>query len=283
MNKEKVSIYIPAYNAENTIKKCINSVINQSEKFDEIIVIDDNSIDNTLKILKEFKHIKIIENKRNMGLGHNRNLGIKASSNSIVASIDADVVLNTKWLEIMIKNMSRYENTMFGGKMTEKLIENNFNAWRAKYYSQNWGDKNLENPPFLYGSNTIQPKSIWINLNGYNEELRTNGEDLDYSNKINLSKRFKIYYSAEALCEHLQNDDLNTLAERVWRYHSFGYKIKDPSIFKTIKLSVKQFKFFINRFIKDLINLNFNFVHINFVVLCKFVLLEHDYYKKNKK
>ena len=107
---------------------------------------------------------------------------------------------------------------MFGGKMTEKLIENNFNAWRAKYYSQNWGDKNLENPPFLYGSNTIQPKSIWINLNGYNEELRTNGEDLDYSNKINLSKRFKIYYSAEALCEHLQNDDLNTLAKRVWRY-----------------------------------------------------------------
>ena len=64
MNKEKVSIYIPAYNAENTIKKCINSVINQSEKFDEIIVIDDNSIDNTLKILKEFKNIKIIENKK---------------------------------------------------------------------------------------------------------------------------------------------------------------------------------------------------------------------------
>ena len=283
MNKEKVSIYIPAYNAEKTIKDCINSVINQSEKFDEIIVIDDNSIDNTLKILKEFKNIKIIENKRNMGLGYNRNLGIKASSNSIVASIDADVVLNTKWLEIMIKNMSRYENTMFGGKMTEKLIENKFNAWRAKYYSQNWGDKNLENPPFLYGCNTIQPKSIWINLNGYNEELRTNGEDLDYSNKINLSKRFKIYYSAEALCEHLQNDDLNTLAKRVWRYHSFGYKIKNPSIYKTIKLSIKQFKFFMDRLFKDLIKLNLNFVYINFVVLCKFILLEHNYYKKNKK
>ena len=45
----------------------------------------------------------------------------------------------------MIKNISRNQNTMFGGKMTEKLIENKFNAWRAKYYSQNWGDKNLEN------------------------------------------------------------------------------------------------------------------------------------------
>ena len=41
MNKEKVSIYIPAYNAEKTIKECINSVINQSKKFDDIIVIDD--------------------------------------------------------------------------------------------------------------------------------------------------------------------------------------------------------------------------------------------------
>ena len=77
MNKEKVSIYIPAYNAEKTIKDCIYSVLNQSKKFDEIIVIDDNSIDNTLKILKKFKNIKIIENKKNMGLGYNRNLGIK--------------------------------------------------------------------------------------------------------------------------------------------------------------------------------------------------------------
>ena len=283
MNKEKVSIYIPAYNAEKTIKDCINSVINQSKKFDEIIIIDDSSKDATVKILKEFSNINVIRNKINMGLGYNRNLGIKISSNDIVASIDADVVLNTKWLEIMISNINKNQNTMFGGKMTEKLTENKFNAWRAKYYSQNWGDKNLENPPFLYGCNTIQPKSIWINLNGYNEDLRTNGEDLDYSNKIGLSKRFKIHYSAQALCEHLQDDDLNSLSNRVWRYHSFGYKIKKPSIYKTIKLSIKQFKFFINRIIKDLINFNFNFVYINFVILLKFILLEHNYYKKNKK
>ena len=283
MNKEKVSIYIPAYNAEKTIKDCIESVVNQTKKFDEIIVIDDKSTDNTLKILEEFSNINIIKNNTNMGLGYNRNLGIKISSNNIVASIDADVVLSTRWLEIMINNISKNHNTMFGGKMTEKLIENKFNAWRAKYYSQNWGDKSLKNPPFLYGCNTIQPKSIWINVNGYNEELRTNGEDLDYSNKINLSQRFKIYYSAEAICEHLQNDDLNTLAKRVWRYHSFGYKIKNPSIYKIIKLSVKQFKFFLNRIFKDLINLNLYFLYINFIVLLKFILLESNYYKKNKK
>ena len=66
------------------MKKLVKIITSISLKFDDIIVNDYNSIDNTLKILKEFKNIKIIENKRNMGLGYNRNLGIKASSNSIV-------------------------------------------------------------------------------------------------------------------------------------------------------------------------------------------------------
>jgi len=120
----KVSIYIPAFNAEKTIKKTIISVKNQSYKFDEIIIIDDNSNDSTNKILKEFKDIKIIKNETNRGLGYNRNLGIKLSQNDIVASIDADVVLDPKWLEIMIKNFEKNNETMFGGKMTEKLLIN---------------------------------------------------------------------------------------------------------------------------------------------------------------
>ena len=53
----------------------------------------------------DIENIKLIKNKQNMGLGYNRNLGIKTSNNEIVASIDADVVLDERWLEIMIKNM----------------------------------------------------------------------------------------------------------------------------------------------------------------------------------
>ena len=58
MNSEKVTIYIAAFNAENTIKYSIESIFEQKTKFDEIIVIDDKSTDNTLKILEEFKNIK---------------------------------------------------------------------------------------------------------------------------------------------------------------------------------------------------------------------------------
>ena len=85
MTLKKVSIYIPAYNAENTIHNVINSVIDQTYKFDEIIVIDDNSTDLTQSKLKNFERIKIIKNNSNKGLGYNRNLGFKLSTNEIVA------------------------------------------------------------------------------------------------------------------------------------------------------------------------------------------------------
>ena len=150
MNTKSVSIYIPAYNAEKTIKHSLESIKNQTYQFDEIIVINDNSTDFTMNVVKEFSDVNIINNSSNKGLGYNRNLGMKSSSHQIVASIDADVVLEKNWLEVMIQNFEQSENIICGGKMIEELIQNKFNAWRAKYYRQNWGKKSFENPPFLY-------------------------------------------------------------------------------------------------------------------------------------
>ena len=283
MNKKNVSIYIPAFNAEKTIRDSITSIKNQSYQFDEIIVINDNSNDFTLDIIKEFKDVNIINNVENKGLGYNRNLGVKNSSHKIIASIDADVVLEKNWLEVMMQNFEQSENIICGGKMIEGLIQNKFNAWRAKYYTQNWGDKSFENPPFLYGCNTIQHKSVWDTVKGYDESLHTNGEDIDYSNRIKNYQHLKMKYCSDALAKHLQDDNLNTLSNRVWRYHSFGYKTKRPSFYRTFKLSLKQTKFFFQRSFQNLIKLDFNFISINFAILIKFIVLEHSYYKKLRK
>ena len=151
MNTKSVSIYIPAYNAEKTIRNSLQSIKNQTIPFDEIIVIDDNSTDFTKNIVKEFNNVNIISNSVNKGLGYNRNLGVKTSSHQIVTSIDADVVLEKDWLEIMIKNFEQHQDFICGGKMIEELTKNRFNAWRAKYYSQNWGNTSSDDPDFLFG------------------------------------------------------------------------------------------------------------------------------------
>lgn len=269
---EKVSIYIPAFNAENTIEKSLNSIFAQTIPFDEVIVVNDFSQDKTLNIIEKFKKITIINNSRNEGLSYCRNKGIEISKNNLVAAIDADVILDSLWLENIIKNFNDY-TVMCGGNMIEKSTENKYNKWRSIYYSQNWGDNDLKNPPFLFGCNTIQKKNVWEKVKGYDAKFKTNGEDIDYSNKIrNIG--FDIFYCNRAKCYHLQDDNLETLSKRVWRYHSFGYKIKEPSFFRFLKLITKQFNFFFKRSFKEILNFNFRFIFINLIILLNFIKFE---------
>ena len=78
---------------------------NQSLPFDEVIVINDCSKDNTLNCLKQFNDIKIINNKENKGLSYCRNIAIQ-NSKMILASIDADVVLDKYWFEEISKHLN---------------------------------------------------------------------------------------------------------------------------------------------------------------------------------
>ena len=281
--KKNISFYVPAYNAERTIKDSITSIQNQSILPDEIILIDDCSIDKTVKIVKsEFSNVKIIVNKQNMGLGYSRNLGIKESKNDIIAAIDADVILDKYWMEKLIHEIEKKNVSMCGGKMDEYLLDNKINLWRAKYYSQNWGNKLVFNPPFLFGCNTILIKSLWNRVNGYDEKFKTNGEDINFIQKIKSQTDSQIIYQPEAKCFHLQDDNIESLSKRVWRYHSFGYKIKDPSFKKLINLSIKQTKFFLQRFFKSLIKFDFSGIAISFKVFINFIKLEYIFLNKKK-
>ena len=86
-----ISIIINVYNGERYIKKCIDSVICQTYKNIEIIVINDGSVDHTLKILKSYqdKRIKII-NQKNKGLSLSRNVGISHAKGKYYYFLDMD-------------------------------------------------------------------------------------------------------------------------------------------------------------------------------------------------
>ncbi len=85
------SVIIPTFNRANYIKRAIDSVLNQSYKDFELIVIDDGSSDNTPLVLKSYKDkIKVITNKSNKGVSYSRNIGIKIAKNPIIAFLDSD-------------------------------------------------------------------------------------------------------------------------------------------------------------------------------------------------
>lgn len=104
----KYSIIIPVYNVEKTLRRCLDSVINQTYKNLEIICVNDGSKDNSLKILNEYAKKDdriIIVNKENGGLASARNEGIKEVHGDIITFLDSD-----DWLEI---DCIEYVNNIF--------------------------------------------------------------------------------------------------------------------------------------------------------------------------
>jgi hypothetical protein len=99
----KVSVIIPVYNGEDYIKDCLDSVLNQTLKDIQIIIINDGSIDNTQSILEEYysKYPDIIKivNKENEGQGKARNIGIGLAQGEFITFVDADDTIEPNMLE----------------------------------------------------------------------------------------------------------------------------------------------------------------------------------------
>ena len=284
MKNKDISIYVPVYNGEKTIEKCLNSILNQTLRPDNILVVNDFSNDRTSEILKKYgKKIVVHDNSKNCGLSFSRNFAINRLNSRYIASIDADVELDPKWLEILYEDMQKNQITFIGGRMFEKYIDNPCNLWRSIRIGQQWGDKSLSNPNFVFGSNNLldtknlNKKKIY-NLDG--EYFKTNGEDIEFS--ISLKKKnFKLYYSSLATCQHLQDDNYRSLSNRYWRYIRYGDGLKNRNFIKTLKNSFRQFKKTIKWIAQDTYKLRFNLIIINIFVLIHFIKNDFKIYLKN--
>lgn len=126
--KHKFSLIIPAYNVEKYIKKCLDSVLNQTYNNYEIIIINDGSTDNTSKILESYKSnkkIKII-NQENKGLSNARNTGVSNAKGDYILFIDSDDFIEKELLEILNKTIKDEDLIRFQIRIldeTNKIIK----------------------------------------------------------------------------------------------------------------------------------------------------------------
>ena len=105
----KVSVIIPTFNRFNLISRAIDSVLSQTIKPFEIIVVDDGSSDNTSTFIKNnYKSVKLIK-QNNLGVSKARNVGIKNSSGNWIALLDSDDEWEKNKLEVQIKSLSEYD------------------------------------------------------------------------------------------------------------------------------------------------------------------------------
>ena len=105
MNSKKVSVIIPVYNTEKYLDKCISSVINQTYKNIEIIIVDDGSTDHSSALCKKWESIDervLVLRKVNGGLSSARNYGLEKSSGNYIFFVDSDDWIASNTIELMV-------------------------------------------------------------------------------------------------------------------------------------------------------------------------------------
>ena len=198
MRKPKVSIIVALYNKEKNIEKCLKSLINQSLKEIEIIVVDDCSTDNSLNICTSFddKRIITISNKKNMGIGYTRNLGIKKAQGEYIAFVDADDYVEKEMYE-------RYYNYCVNNQID--LLNTNYN-------------KVIDNKKVLFNVPEFNPTNINNNLNIINL--------INYGPCNKLFKRELIIDNNIYFDEKNKFEDMIFIAKSIRSANNIGY-LKD--------------------------------------------------------
>lgn len=105
----KVSIIVPVYNAEQYMEKCLNSILKQTFEDFELIIIDDGSRDNSLKILKKFKNLEKVRiySQNNSGPSVTRNKGIEKANGEYIVFIDIDDWIEKDYIENLVEEIEK--------------------------------------------------------------------------------------------------------------------------------------------------------------------------------
>jgi len=263
VGRENVSLYIPCYNAAKTIRQCIEGVLAQSYPVDEILIIDDGCADETVAIASNYP-VRIIRHGRNLGLAASRNTAFREAKNEYVAAVDADVMLDKDWLKKLMEAFTAYDIVGACGKLTERYQTRLADRWRAVHCKQHFGDKEIFDCDFVYGSNNVLWKEAVERVGLFNLKHRTNYEDVDLCERLKAAG-YHILYQPEARAEHLKQDTVLSALDADWRWwiHHYSGKGKYSSLATTIRANWEKMMDYIE---KDSAGRQWSFVLIDMLL-----------------
>ena len=151
MKQPKISIIVPVYNVEKYLKQCLDSIVNQTYKNLEIIIVNDGTKDNSMKIVEGYlsdSRVKVI-NKENGGLSSARNRGIEEATGDYISFVDSDDYIDINMYkrlinickdeEVIIFNHSRFDD------ITEEVV-------KKRYTNENKMKELEEKMEYLYSN-----------------------------------------------------------------------------------------------------------------------------------
>jgi len=238
-----LSIIICTYNRHDFLKKCLESVLEQTKKSTtelEIIIVDNNSNDKTDILIKSFKKkyeniIYLLEKKQ--GLSYARNLGVHMSKGDYLAFIDDDAVINPNWLNTLLYSIQNIKAEVFGGPIYP-YFENKLPCWiDPEYFVRTFkkqdGYLNILKSKFGFsGGNMCIKRTVFDEIGSFNTNLGMIGDNLGLGEESDFF--YRIY-------TNLSNVKLYNLKEMSITHFEGNFKFKKEYLRKRILLSSKQF------------------------------------------
>jgi len=220
----KISFIATILNEEKNIDKLLHSIVNQSRKADEIVIVDGGSVDSTrAKIFNFDNKIKLIVKKGNRAVG--RNEAIKNASNEIIVCSDAGCVLDKDWTKNIIKPFENPKVDVVAGYYKGKP-NSVFEKCLVPYVLVMPDKINADN--FLPATRSMAfKKSIWGKAGRFSEEYSHN-EDYVFAQKLKKIKA-KIFFQKKAVVYWLPKKNLG---ESLVAFYSFSLGDAEAKIFR---------------------------------------------------
>lgn len=204
---ELVSVIVPVYNSEHFLERCLDSILNQTYKNIEVLLINDGSTDSSGEICETFKNkdrrVRVIHQK-NAGVSSSRNIGIDMSEGKYIQFVDSDDYIEPKMIEILTREIEKKVELAICGYKIENIDDNGNSTFTE---SKNYNEYRINKDIFLksfglyfqdyyinYIWNKLYIASLIKNYNLYfdtqidwGEDLIFNLEYLDICSKITIT------------------------------------------------------------------------------------------------
>jgi len=175
--KPLVSVVMSVYNGERYLSECITSILSQTLKNFEFLIIDDGSTDSTAKIIKTFaeddSRICFIKNPGNLGLAKSLNLGVAKAEGEYIARIDCDDICLPERLEVQVDYLNGNPDIAVVGSWLTMIDENGKETKTIKVELKSYTDflfNFLICKNYLYHPSVMFRKEIIQSLGGYDQE-----------------------------------------------------------------------------------------------------------------
>jgi glycosyltransferase involved in cell wall biosynthesis len=178
--KRRISIIIPAYNEARHLGDCLEAIARQTIAPFEVIVVDNNSTDETVAIAKRYPFVKVIHEPK-QGIMYARTAGFNAARGNHLARIDADTRLPQSWVEQVQAFYDHSENAM--ASLTGGCRFYNLHAGRLVGYIHNGMIQHVNSwligGYFPWGSNSVIHRQCWLDVRDRQISRTDTHEDLD--------------------------------------------------------------------------------------------------------